>query len=70
MERDRQNEWTQPPDCNPGAETQQTPDEAVRFRISSEGRAFQSLVTRLATEGEEKREALNLLDMAIKLLVK
>ena len=70
MEPDRHNEWTQPPECHPGAETVQTPEEAVRFKISSEGRAFQALVVRLATESAEKREALNLLDMAIKLLTK
>ncbi len=67
---DRHNQWTQPPDCNPGAETTQTPDDAIRFRISSSGREFQALVIRLAPESEEKRLALEQIESAIKLLVK
>ena len=67
---DRHNQWTRDPDCNPGAETMLTPDDAVRFRLSTSGREFEALVVRLAPEGEAKREAVKMIGMAIGLLMK
>ena len=67
MEHD-QNQWTKPPECNPGAEPQQTPEQAVAFRILTSGKEFRNLVIRLAPDGEDKRIALLQIEEALKLL--
>ncbi len=64
----RQNEWTQPPDCNPGAETAEQVEAAIEFRVVNILRSAISETARLAPQSERKQQAILLLEQATELL--
>lgn len=63
-----ENEWTQPPECNPGAEGQDV-EKAIAFRLSVTLRSAIAEVARLAPDDPKKTLALEHLERAVKLLM-
>lgn len=68
MKQIHQNEWNQPPECNPGAEAQDV-EKAIAFRLSVTLRSAIAEVARLAPDDPKKTLALEHLERAVRLLM-